>query len=44
MLNPEPMHADVDDRLLRDCDALTPNETEFALLERIAASVPKPRR
>jgi ribokinase len=37
LLNPAPMHADVDGALLRLCDVLTPNETEFsALLERVA--------
>lgn len=37
VLNPAPMHADVDAALLADCDLVTPNETEFVqLLERIA--------
>lgn len=37
LLNPAPVHADVDDTLLADCDVLVPNETEFAtLLRRLA--------
>lgn len=32
ILNPAPVHADTDVALLRQCDLLTPNETEFALL------------
>jgi ribokinase len=44
VLNPAPMHADVDAKLLAQCDLITPNETEFALLlervtdERVAAA------
>jgi len=37
VLNPAPVHAGLDADLLAQCDLLTPNETEFALLlERIA--------
>ncbi|MEO7062342.1 MAG: ribokinase [Dokdonella sp.] len=37
VLNPAPVHADLDAPLLAQCDLITPNETEFALLlERIA--------
>lgn len=37
VLNPAPMHADLDAALLTRCDVVTPNETEFALLlERFA--------
>lgn len=37
VLNPAPMHVDVDISLLATCDVITPNETEFSqLLERIA--------
>jgi ribokinase len=37
VLNPAPVHAQLDAKLLRDVDVLTPNETEFAqLLERFA--------
>lgn len=32
VLNPAPMHADVDAQLLALCDVITPNETEFAQL------------
>ena len=32
VLNPAPMHPDVDADLLAQCDLVTPNETEFALL------------
>ena len=32
VLNPAPMHADLDAALLTRCDVVTPNETEFALL------------
>ncbi len=36
VLNPAPMHADIDAELLALCDLITPNETEFAqLTERI---------
>ncbi len=36
-LNPAPVHPDLDATLLAQCDLITPNETEFALLlERIA--------
>jgi len=44
VLNPAPMHPDVDAGLLAQCDLITPNETEFALLlervtgERVAAA------
>jgi len=38
VLNPAPVHAGLDVGLLAQCDLLTPNENEFALLlERIAA-------
>jgi ribokinase len=37
VLNPAPVHPDLDAGLLAQCDLITPNETEFALLlERIA--------
>lgn len=37
LLNPAPVHADVDDALIAGCDVLIPNETEFAmLLQRLA--------
>lgn len=37
MLNPAPVHPDLDPSLLAQCDLITPNETEFALLlERVA--------
>lgn len=37
VLNPAPMHAGIDARLLAHCDLITPNETEFAqLVERIS--------
>ena len=37
VLNPAPVHPDLDAGLLAHCDLITPNETEFALLhERIA--------
>jgi ribokinase len=37
MLNPAPVHDQLDARLLADCDIITPNELEFSLLlERIA--------
>src|SRR4051812_23608032 len=37
ILNPAPVHPDLDPSLLASCDLITPNETEFALLlERIA--------
>ena len=37
VLNPAPMHADLDASLLANCDVITPNETEFAqLLDRIS--------
>lgn len=37
VLNPAPVHADLDAALLRRADIITPNETEFSLLlERIA--------
>jgi ribokinase len=37
VLNPAPVHPDIDAGLLAQCDLITPNETEFALLlERIA--------
>lgn len=37
VLNPAPMHPDLDAALLAQCDLITPNETEFALLlERFA--------
>lgn len=32
VLNPAPVHRDVDAALLSTCDLITPNETEFALL------------
>lgn len=39
ILNPAPVHPDLDAALLRRVDLLTPNETEFALLiERIAGT------
>ncbi len=39
VLNPAPMHADVDAQLLDLCDVITPNETEFAqLIGRFSAS------
>jgi ribokinase len=44
MLNPAPVHPELDPSLLAQCDLITPNETEFALLlervaqERIAAA------
>jgi ribokinase len=44
VLNPAPMHPDVDAALLVQCDLITPNETEFALLlervtdQRVAAA------
>jgi ribokinase len=44
VLNPAPLHEDFDAALLAQCDIVTPNETEFALLherctgERIAAA------
>ena len=44
ILNPAPVHPDLDASLLAQCDLITPNETEFALLverfavERVAAS------
>jgi ribokinase len=37
MLNPAPVHPQVDARMLADCDLITPNELEFSLLlERLA--------
>lgn len=37
MLNPAPVHPDLDPSLLAQCDLITPNETELALLiERVA--------
>ncbi|MGH8171719.1 MAG: ribokinase [Rhodanobacteraceae bacterium] len=37
VLNPAPVHPDLDAELLEQCDLVTPNETEFALLiERIS--------
>jgi len=37
MLNPAPVHPELDPSLLTQCDLITPNETEFALLlERVA--------
>ena len=37
VLNPAPVHPDLDATLLAQCDLITPNETEFALLlERLA--------
>ena len=37
MLNPAPVHPDLDPAMLKRCDLITPNETEFALLaERVA--------
>ena len=37
MLNPAPVHADLDAALLRTCDLITPNEHEFCeLLQRLA--------
>lgn len=37
LLNPAPVHPELDAQLLGECDLVTPNETEFALLlERIA--------
>jgi ribokinase len=44
VLNPAPVHPDLDPSLLAQCDLITPNETEFALLlerfagERISAA------
>ena len=44
MMNPAPVHPDIDAVLLHRCDLVTPNETEFALLierftdERVAAA------
>ena len=44
VLNPAPVHPDLDPALLARCDLVTPNETEFALLvervhgERVAAA------
>ncbi|HEY6985266.1 MAG TPA: ribokinase [Rhodanobacteraceae bacterium] len=44
VLNPAPVHPELDAMLLSHCDLITPNETEFALLlervagERVAAS------
>jgi len=44
ILNPAPVHPDLDASLLAQCDLITPNETEFALLherfagERLAAA------
>ena len=44
VLNPAPVHPDLDAALLAQCDLITPNETEFALLverfavQRVAAS------
>lgn len=44
VLNPAPAHPDLDASLLAQCDLITPNETEFALLverfavQRVAAS------
>lgn len=32
ILNPAPMHADLDADMLRLCDVITPNESEFSLL------------
>jgi ribokinase len=38
MLNPAPVHPDLDASLLAQCDLITPNETEFVLLlERVAS-------
>jgi ribokinase len=38
VLNPAPVHPELDPALLSQCDLITPNETEFALLlERFAA-------
>lgn len=37
LLNPAPVHRDIDTALLARCDLITPNESEFALLlERVA--------
>ena len=37
VLNPAPVHPDLDAAMLAQCDLITPNETEFALLlERVA--------
>jgi ribokinase len=50
MLNPAPVHPELEAAMLRRCDLITPNETEFALLlehfagERIAASTLVERR
>jgi ribokinase len=44
MLNPAPVHPELEAAMLRRCDLITPNETEFALLlehvagERVAAA------
>lgn len=39
VLNPAPMHDDLDATLLAACDIVTPNETEFAQLLRLLAGV-----
>jgi ribokinase len=40
VLNPAPMHAEIDADLLSACDVITPNETEFAqLIERFCAQL-----
>jgi len=39
VLNPAPMHADFDARLLRHVDVLIPNESEFAALARVLPQV-----
>jgi len=39
ILNPAPVHADLDLRMLQSADVITPNETEFSLLlERLCAT------
>jgi ribokinase len=44
VLNPAPMHADIDRDLLAACDVITPNETEFAqLIERFCGQSPDAR-
>lgn len=40
VLNPAPVPADFDASLLKLCDVVTPNETEFALLLRCCADTP----
>lgn len=43
ILNPAPLHADADAALLGNCELITPNETEFALLlERLDCTAVNP--